>query len=94
MECTATDTDARCGHAAAAGKQRSGNDRPVLRTELPSDRWQDGLRALLERSRLRAVLVSVGDLDTARDLVDKAFARAWASWRTVSRHPAPGGPTG
>jgi RNA polymerase sigma factor (sigma-70 family) len=38
---------------------------------------------------LRAVLVSVGDQDTARDLVDEAFARAWASWRTVSGHPAP-----
>jgi len=38
---------------------------------------------------LRAVLVSVGDLDTAQDLVDEAFARAWASWRTVSKHPAP-----
>jgi DNA-directed RNA polymerase specialized sigma24 family protein len=38
---------------------------------------------------LRAVLVSVGDQDTARDLVDEAFARAWASWRTLSRHPAP-----
>jgi RNA polymerase sigma-70 factor (sigma-E family) len=38
---------------------------------------------------LRAVLVSIGDRDTARDLVDEAFARAWASWRTVSRHPAP-----
>jgi predicted RNA polymerase sigma factor len=37
---------------------------------------------------LRAVLVSVGDLDTAQDLADEAFARAWASWRTVSRHPA------
>jgi RNA polymerase sigma-70 factor (ECF subfamily) len=38
---------------------------------------------------LRAVLVSVGDQETARELVDEAFARAWASWRTVSRHPAP-----
>jgi RNA polymerase sigma factor (sigma-70 family) len=38
---------------------------------------------------LRAVLVSVGDQDTARELVDEAFARAWASWRTVGRHPAP-----
>jgi RNA polymerase sigma factor (sigma-70 family) len=38
---------------------------------------------------LRAVLISVGDQDTARDLVDEAFARAWASWRTLSRHPAP-----
>lgn len=45
-----------------------------------------------QRSRdecLRAVLVSVGDRDTAQDMVDEAFARAWASWRTVSRHPAP-----
>jgi RNA polymerase sigma factor (sigma-70 family) len=38
---------------------------------------------------LRAVMVSVGDQNTARELVDEAFARAWASWRTVSRHPAP-----
>jgi RNA polymerase sigma-70 factor (sigma-E family) len=38
---------------------------------------------------LRTVLVSVGDRDTAQDLVDEAFARAFASWRTVSRHPAP-----
>lgn len=37
----------------------------------------------------RTVLVSVGDQDTAQDLVDEAFARACASWRTVSRHPAP-----
>ena len=38
---------------------------------------------------LRAVLISVGDQDTAREFVDEAFARAWASWRAVSRHPAP-----
>jgi RNA polymerase sigma factor (sigma-70 family) len=38
---------------------------------------------------LRTVLVSIGDQDTARELVDEAFARAWASWRSVSRHPAP-----
>ena len=38
---------------------------------------------------LRTVLVSVGDRDTAQDLVDEAFARACATWRTVSRHPAP-----
>ncbi len=45
-----------------------------------------------QRSRddcLRAVLVSVGDRETAQDLVDEAFARACSSWRTVSRHPAP-----
>jgi DNA-directed RNA polymerase specialized sigma24 family protein len=28
---------------------------------------------------LFAVVVSVGDRDTAQDLVDEAFARAWAS---------------
>ncbi len=38
---------------------------------------------------LRAVVVSIGDQDTARELVDEAFARAWASWHAVSRHPAP-----
>jgi RNA polymerase sigma-70 factor (sigma-E family) len=38
---------------------------------------------------LRTVLVSVGDRDRAQDLVDEAFARAFASWRTVSGHPAP-----
>jgi RNA polymerase sigma-70 factor (ECF subfamily) len=36
---------------------------------------------------LRAVLVSIGDQDTAEELVAEAFARACASWRTVSRHP-------
>ena len=36
---------------------------------------------------LRSVLVSVGDRDTAQELVAEAFARAWASWGTVSRHP-------
>jgi RNA polymerase sigma factor (sigma-70 family) len=38
---------------------------------------------------LRAVVVSVGDQDLAQDLVAEAFARACASWRTVSGHPAP-----
>jgi RNA polymerase sigma-70 factor (ECF subfamily) len=38
---------------------------------------------------LRSVLISVGDRDVAQELVDEAFARAWASWRTVSRHPSP-----
>ena len=37
----------------------------------------------------RIVLVSVGDRDAAQDLVAEAFARAWASWGTVSRHPVP-----
>lgn len=38
---------------------------------------------------LLAVLVSVDDRDTAQELVAEAFARAWASWRTVGKHPAP-----
>lgn len=45
-----------------------------------------------ERSRddcLRVVYASVGDGDLAEELVSDAFAKAWASWRRVSRHPAP-----
>src|ERR1700727_759097 len=38
---------------------------------------------------LFTVLVSVGDRHAAQELVDEAFARACASWRTVSKHPAP-----
>jgi RNA polymerase sigma factor (sigma-70 family) len=38
---------------------------------------------------LRTVLVVVGDQDRAQELVAEAFARACASWRTVSGHPAP-----
>jgi RNA polymerase sigma factor (sigma-70 family) len=38
---------------------------------------------------LRAVLATVRDRQTAEDLVAEAFARAWASWPKVSRHPAP-----
>jgi RNA polymerase sigma factor (sigma-70 family) len=37
----------------------------------------------------RAVLVSVGDQDAAQELVAEAFARACASWHTVSGHPDP-----
>jgi RNA polymerase sigma-70 factor (ECF subfamily) len=38
---------------------------------------------------LMTILVSVGDRDAAQELAAEAFARAWASWRNVSRHPAP-----
>ncbi|MFB9448330.1 SigE family RNA polymerase sigma factor [Dactylosporangium vinaceum] len=38
---------------------------------------------------LRAVLATTGDLTLAEDLVAEGFARAWASWSKVSRHPAP-----
>jgi RNA polymerase sigma-70 factor (sigma-E family) len=38
---------------------------------------------------LRAVAASTGDLQLAEEQVAEAFARAWASWRKVRRHPAP-----
>jgi RNA polymerase sigma factor (sigma-70 family) len=38
---------------------------------------------------LRAVAASTGDMTLAEDQVAEAFARAWASWRKVSQHPAP-----
>jgi RNA polymerase sigma-70 factor (sigma-E family) len=37
----------------------------------------------------RAVLASVGNRAVAEDILAEAFARAWASWSKVSRHPAP-----
>jgi RNA polymerase sigma-70 factor (ECF subfamily) len=38
---------------------------------------------------LRAVYASVGDRPLAEDLTAEAFARAYASWNKVSKHPAP-----
>jgi RNA polymerase sigma-70 factor (sigma-E family) len=38
---------------------------------------------------LRAVAASTGDVLLAEEQVAEAFARAWVSWRKVSRHPAP-----
>ncbi len=38
---------------------------------------------------LRTVLAVTGDVHAAEEVVAEAFARAWAAWRTVSRHPAP-----
>ncbi len=38
---------------------------------------------------LRAVAASTGDMQLAEEHVAEAFARAWASWRRVGRHPAP-----
>jgi RNA polymerase sigma-70 factor (sigma-E family) len=38
---------------------------------------------------LRAVAAITGDMLRAEDQVAEAFARAWGSWRKVSRHPAP-----
>ena len=48
--------------------------------------------AFYEASRdscLRAVCAIVGDPRLAEDLVAEGFARAWASWPKVSKHPAP-----
>src|SRR5260370_4163186 len=45
--------------------------------------------ALCREGCLRAVLAVTGDRAGAEDLVAEAFARAWASWRTVGAHPAP-----
>jgi RNA polymerase sigma-70 factor (sigma-E family) len=52
----------------------------------------DGFVAFYEASRdpcLRAVSALVGDPRLAEDLVAEGFARAWASWPKVSKHPAP-----
>jgi RNA polymerase sigma factor (sigma-70 family) len=38
---------------------------------------------------LRAVVAVVGSPQPAEDQVAEAFARAWASWPKVRRHPAP-----
>jgi RNA polymerase sigma-70 factor (sigma-E family) len=38
---------------------------------------------------MRAVIASTGNSQRAEDQVAEAFARAWVSWRKVSRHPAP-----
>jgi RNA polymerase sigma factor (sigma-70 family) len=38
---------------------------------------------------LRAVAASTGSMTLAEDQVAEAFARAWACWPKVSRHPAP-----
>jgi RNA polymerase sigma factor (sigma-70 family) len=38
---------------------------------------------------LRAVVASGANRATAEDAVAEAYARAWAAWPRVSRHPAP-----
>jgi RNA polymerase sigma factor (sigma-70 family) len=37
----------------------------------------------------RTILAVTGDAGVAEEVTAEAFARAWASWRRVSRHPAP-----
>ncbi|WP_245871406.1 SigE family RNA polymerase sigma factor [Asanoa hainanensis] len=56
------------------------------------DRDREEFADFYQRSRdncLRAVLFSTRNRALAEDLVAEAFARAWASWHKVSRHPAP-----
>jgi RNA polymerase sigma factor (sigma-70 family) len=51
-----------------------------------------GFVAFYQASRdpcLRAVCAMVGERRLAEDLVAEGFARAWASWSKVSKHPAP-----
>ena len=53
---------------------------------------QQEFQEFYEASRdtcLRAVLAGVGDRQLAEDLVAEAFTRAWVSWHSVRRHPAP-----
>jgi RNA polymerase sigma factor (sigma-70 family) len=53
---------------------------------------EHGFVSFYEASRdpcLRAVCAVVGDRRLAEDLVAEGFARAWASWPKVRRHPAP-----
>jgi RNA polymerase sigma-70 factor (ECF subfamily) len=38
---------------------------------------------------LRAVAASTGSMTLAEEQTAEAFARAWAAWRKISRHPAP-----
>lgn len=38
---------------------------------------------------LRAAVAAIGNRQVAEDAVAEAFARAWASWSTVARHPSP-----
>ena len=57
--------------------------------EKPED---EDFTAFYERERaacLRAVYAVVGDWVLAEDATAEAFARAYASWRKVCRHPAP-----
>jgi RNA polymerase sigma-70 factor (sigma-E family) len=56
---------------------------------IPKD---EDFAAFYERARvgcLRAVYAAVGDWSRAEDATAEAFARAYASWQKVSRHPAP-----
>ena len=56
------------------------------------DEPEEDFAEFYQRARdgcLRAVYASCGDLTLAEDLTGEAFARAYASWHKVSKHPAP-----
>jgi RNA polymerase sigma-70 factor (ECF subfamily) len=56
------------------------------------DQGPEDFAAFYERHRdpcFRAVLASVSDRHQAEELTAEAFARAWAGWRRLSKHPAP-----
>ncbi|NUR62980.1 MAG: sigma-70 family RNA polymerase sigma factor [Catenulispora sp.] len=56
------------------------------------DQGSEDFAAFYERHRdpcFRAVLATVPDRHQAEELTAEAFARAWAGWRRLRRHPAP-----
>jgi RNA polymerase sigma-70 factor (ECF subfamily) len=72
--------------------QRAGKWIGVLMRKAGVERERKEFADFYQRSRddcLRAVLASTDDRALADDLVAEGFARAWASWQKVSRHPAP-----
>jgi RNA polymerase sigma factor (sigma-70 family) len=83
---------AACAAPLAAARRPAGNEKvSVVRWMVVRTQQQDFAEFYSSAADecLRTVAVSIGDPDTAQELVDEAFARAWSSWRTVSRHPAP-----
>ncbi|NUP46875.1 MAG: SigE family RNA polymerase sigma factor [Catenulispora sp.] len=56
------------------------------------DQGSEDFAAFYERHRdpcFRAVLATVPDRHQAEELTAEAFARAWAGWRRLRKHPAP-----
>lgn len=56
------------------------------------DQGSEDFAAFYERHRdpcFRAVLATVADRHQAEELTAEAFARAWAGWRRLRKHPAP-----
>ena len=56
----------------------------------PVDDFEGFYRAEVDRV-YRALVVTLGDRDLAREATDEAMARAYARWGTVSAHDNPGG---